>query len=260
MQAFSDPRDFAESEAVVDLDELDIFDDLDEYVDLDKVEVIQDVQLNDKGEEEKTAGDELRDLIKGRMKQAAEMPVENQRNTAGLGAGAAPVAGAAVAASDKAAAAGGGMGARHKFVGAKAQGQTVESSTTQQPPVQQSFIPKIPPEMRKHCMILGIPTDPELLTKDKVMLAWKNQIASPGVHPDLGGDTEAAIALNTAKDAWFAGSRRTLRSSETNFATKVLAWEAPQNNHQFHQSKIQAAVNNLPHSPVNSASQQLLPF
>jgi hypothetical protein len=92
------------------------------------------------------------------------------------------------------------MGARHKFVGAKAQGQTVESSTTQQPPVQQSFIPKIPPEMRKHCMILGIPADPELLTKDKVMLAWKNQIAAPGVHPDLGGDTEAAIALNTAKD------------------------------------------------------------
>ena len=65
LQAFSDPRDFAESEAVVDLDELDIFDDLDEYVDLDKVEVIQDVQLNDKGEEENSQRRRFVILIEG---------------------------------------------------------------------------------------------------------------------------------------------------------------------------------------------------
>ena len=55
-----------------------------------------------------------------------------------------------------------------------------------------------PREIVKACRILGI--TPEDLTKEKVNKAWKDQIASPGVHPDLGGDTEAAIILNAAKD------------------------------------------------------------
>jgi hypothetical protein len=38
------------------------------------------------------------------------------------------------------------------------------------------------------------------MTERIVKEAWKRQIASPGVHPDLGGETESAIYLNTAKD------------------------------------------------------------
>jgi hypothetical protein len=47
-------------------------------------------------------------------------------------------------------------------------------------------------------MILGV--RPEDMTKQIVLQAWKNQIAAPGVHPDLGGDNEAAVYLNLAKD------------------------------------------------------------
>jgi hypothetical protein len=63
-------------------------------------------------------------------------------------------------------------------------------------------MPKIPPEIRRHCLILGVGIDDVTSpnAKSVVMQAWKNQIASPGVHPDLGGDTEAAVLLNTAKD------------------------------------------------------------
>jgi hypothetical protein len=65
---------------------------------------------------------------------------------------------------------------------------------------------QIPPEIRRACLILGLP--PEELTSDSVIQAWKTQIAAPGVHPDDGGDTKAAIYLNTAKDTiirWLKG-------------------------------------------------------
>ncbi len=55
-------------------------------------------------------------------------------------------------------------------------------------------------------MILGL--RPEKLTVDSVTRAWKEQVASPGVHPDLGGDQEAVVYLNTAKDTlirWLNG-------------------------------------------------------
>src|SRR5262249_33929122 len=55
-----------------------------------------------------------------------------------------------------------------------------------------------PAEIRKACLLLGV--RPEEITNEVVIDAWKRQIASPGVHPDLGGDTESAIFLNTAKD------------------------------------------------------------
>jgi hypothetical protein len=56
-------------------------------------------------------------------------------------------------------------------------------------------------------MILGL--KPERLTIESVNQAWKKQMAAPGVHPDLGGDQEAAIFLYTAKDTllkWIGGS------------------------------------------------------
>lgn len=55
-----------------------------------------------------------------------------------------------------------------------------------------------PPEIRKACMILGL--KPGGLSIELVNQAWKKQMAAPGVHPDLGGDQEAAVFLNTAKE------------------------------------------------------------
>ena len=65
---------------------------------------------------------------------------------------------------------------------------------------------KPPAEIRRACLILGLL--PEELTAQAVVRAWKEQIAAPGVHPTDGGDTEAAIYLNTAKDTligWIEG-------------------------------------------------------
>lgn len=183
LQAISDPRNFLDSENVVDLDSLDIFDDLDDYVDLDKIEIINDVTVKPSLTEEEmaAAGDDLRELIKGRIKQAADIPHEPAapRTTAP------PPAGGAAAKEDAAK-----PGPRNKFVGGAKAGQ--------EPVPQQVFVKSIPPEIRKACMILGI--KPEEATQRAVIVAWKEQIASPGVHPDLGGDTEAAVFLNTAKD------------------------------------------------------------
>jgi hypothetical protein len=184
LQALSDPRNLLDSEAIVDLDALDIFDDLDDYVDLDKIEVISDVINKPKAEEPSMGGDELRELIKGRIKQAADMPNEESapRMTTPP-----PTGGAA---SKDAAAAGGGP--RNKFIGGAKAGQEPPSAVP-------AFVVKtIPPEIRKSFMILGL--KPEEATTKSVIEAWKKQIASPGVHPDLGGDTEAAVYLNTAKD------------------------------------------------------------
>jgi len=183
LQALSDPRNLLDSEPIVDLDALDIFDDLDDYVDLDKIEVIEDVVAKPKAEEPSMGGDELRELIKGRIKQAAEMPNEpaTPRMTTPPQQGKDDAKGAAPAG-----------GARNKFIGGAKAGQ-------EPPPTTPSFVVKqIPPEIRKACMILGL--KPEDATQKSVIEAWKKQIASPGVHPDLGGDTEAAVYLNTAKD------------------------------------------------------------
>lgn len=66
---------------------------------------------------------------------------------------------------------------------------------------------KLPPEIRKACMLLGVRADE--LTLDSVLKAWKKQITAPGVHPEQGGDRESAIYINTAKDTlvrWLQGS------------------------------------------------------
>ena len=55
---------------------------------------------------------------------------------------------------------------------------------------------KIPVEVRKACMILGV--NIENLSPQVTIEKWKSQIIK--VHPDHSGDTEAAVFLNTAKD------------------------------------------------------------
>jgi len=65
---------------------------------------------------------------------------------------------------------------------------------------------KIPPEIRKACMLLGVRADD--LTLASVLKAWKQQISAPGVHLEQGGDRESAIYINSAKDTlvrWLEG-------------------------------------------------------
>ena len=57
----------------------------------------------------------------------------------------------------------------------------------------------IPSEIKKACVILGV--DPSNITKETVMAAWKKELTQGSLHPDLGGDTDSAKFLNTAKDA-----------------------------------------------------------
>lgn len=195
-----------------DLDSMDIFEGLDDYGNLEDIEIIQDVQLSPEGNA--PSDDELRDLIKNRIRQAKEMSSEpreaHQMST-----------GAPAAAADKSEPKGLGS----KFIGGKARpkpgetgqapaeapaasvGQTGAPQGSSPPPPAPSaaqsaatpgFVRQVPPEIRKACMLLGV--RPEEMTIESVTDAWKKQITSPGVHPDQGGDTESAIYLNTAKD------------------------------------------------------------
>jgi hypothetical protein len=189
-----------------DLDSMDIFEGLDDYSNLEDIEIIQDVQLPADGPA--PSDDELRDLIKNRIKQAKEIVSEQKEVIMG---------------SSKEEAKG-GLG--NKFVGGKARpkpGETgqapaeapaapagAQSAAPQGAPAPQpraeagqsagtpGFVRQVPPEIRKACMLLGV--RPEEMTIESVTDAWKKQITTPGVHPDQGGDTESAIYLNTAKD------------------------------------------------------------
>ncbi len=62
-------------------------------------------------------------------------------------------------------------------------------------------------EVWQSCAVLGLV--PENLTRETIIQAWKDQMVSaPSVHPDLGGEKEAAIILCTAKDVlleWIGG-------------------------------------------------------
>lgn len=192
-----------------DLDAMDIFEGLDDYGNLQDIEIIQDVQLGPDGKP--PSDDELRDLIKNRIKQAKEMAASEQRD---------PHLGAAAKDEQK------GLGS--KFIGGKTRpkpGETGQGPNEPPPPTapqsapqpgaappppppatSQSagaapgpgFVRQVPPEIRKACMLLGV--RPEEMTIESVTDAWKRQITAPGVHPDQGGDTESAIFLNTAKD------------------------------------------------------------
>jgi len=187
-----------------DLDSMDIFEGLDDYSNLEDIEIIQDVQLNSDGPA--PSDDELRDLIKNRIKQAKEI-VSDQKEVH-------------IGTSSKEEAKG-GLGS--KFVGGKARpkpgetgaapaepppGPAPQQAGAAPPPPPRaeagqsagspSFVRQVPPEIRKACMLLGV--RPEEMTIESVTDAWKKQITTPGVHPDQGGDTESAIYLNTAKD------------------------------------------------------------
>lgn len=195
-----------------DLDSMDIFEGLDDYGNLEDIEIIQDVQLSPEGNA--PSDDELRDLIKNRIRQAKEMSSE-PREAHQMGTG------TPAAAADKSEPKGLGS----KFIGGKARpkpgetgqapaeapaasvGQTGAHQGSSPPPpaptaaqsaATQGFVRQVPPEIRKACMLLGV--RPEEMTIESVTDAWKKQITSPGVHPDQGGDTESAIYLNTAKD------------------------------------------------------------
>lgn len=57
----------------------------------------------------------------------------------------------------------------------------------------------LPPDIRKACQVLGMPIDEEF-TADDVLKAWKRRIVAGSVHPDLGGENEHSILVNTSKD------------------------------------------------------------
>lgn len=170
---------------IPDFDQLDIFEDIEELEALKEMQVPDDMLKDvpvDEVQEEKATGDDLRDLIQKRIQQAQEHNVEQTVRT--------PPAPGEDEEAEKAA----GFLGKNKFVG-----QNVSKDGSTSSGAHQNIALKTAPrEIRKACAILGI--SPEDLTKDIVNNAWKKQIASPGVHPDLGGDTEAAVILNSAKD------------------------------------------------------------
>lgn len=193
----------------LDLDKLDMFEGLEDIDEISQIEVIEDVVLPAKeaqpskttsetvidkatttGTNAAVSGEDLRNLIKNRIKQADESQT--------LQAMPAPQASSAEAAPDsygKIDADALKAGARNKFVGGKAStgGQDVAEA-----PAASLAAPRVvPPDIRKHCMILGV--RPEELTVKIVVDAWKREMSQPGVHPDTGGDTETAIYLNNAK-------------------------------------------------------------
>ncbi len=108
--------------------------------------------------------DELRDLLKfrfGRTSQESIAETEQEKKLAGT-----------------------------KFVGG--------ARPTQEVPKRDFVVRQVPPDIRKACLVLGL--RPEDLTREIVHKAWKKEIANPGTHPDVGGDTEIAVYINTAKD------------------------------------------------------------
>lgn len=217
---------------ILDLDKLDIFEGLEDMDELSQIEVIEDViitPVNSQSERiasqsetaamPKVSNEDLRDLIKTRIKQAqdhdpsqagtldqlmeAAMASEGDTGEAGqTPAGATEGETAASAAIDLEAIR---QGVRNKFVGGKtpaaAPNNAIGEATSQMPPISTVPSPRVAPvpaDIRKHCMILGV--RPEELTSKIIIEAWKAQIAAPGVHPDQGGDTETAVYLNLAKD------------------------------------------------------------
>ncbi len=211
--------------AVPDLDEMDIFEDIDDDT-IQYIEVIEDVvpppeevaippfqfDREGTGKKEKldrlvdtVSGEALRELIKKRIDQASEHTIEQQGLEQGVAAKSKSKAKDRDNDKEKAQDRGKEKSEekdieekgkdltkslnRSKFVGSKA--------TESQAPI--PFVSRvIPPEIRRACLILGV--SPEEINIAAVNSCWKQQIASPGVHPDLGGDTESAIYLNTAKD------------------------------------------------------------
>jgi len=58
----------------------------------------------------------------------------------------------------------------------------------------------LPPEIRKACQILGLSPE-QAPSPQEVNKAWKQSVVEAAGHPDLGGEEELSILLNTSKDA-----------------------------------------------------------
>jgi hypothetical protein len=70
----------------------------------------------------------------------------------------------------------------------------------EKPPAVPTINPaRVPPDIRRACKILGLSL--EELNAEAVKRAWKASITDPTAHPDLGGEHEMAILLNTARDS-----------------------------------------------------------
>lgn len=174
----------------LDLEKLDIFAGIEDIEELSQIEVIEDVVLPPQTAPEapKQGSEDLRELIKNRIKQAESEPATTAEN--------APAEQVTTGQNVKLDAEALKAGARNKFVGGKAATNTApEASGTAAHPAPAPRV--VPPEIRKACMILGV--RPEEITVKIVVDAWKREMSQPGVHPDTGGDTETAIYLNNAK-------------------------------------------------------------
>jgi hypothetical protein len=57
----------------------------------------------------------------------------------------------------------------------------------------------LPAEIRKACQILGLSTEQEPSVAE-VNKAWKQSIVEAAGHPDLGGEADLSVLLNTSKD------------------------------------------------------------
>ena len=233
---------------ILDLDQLDIFEGMEDMDQLSKIEVIEDVVLaapnanvisqSETAAMPKVSGEDLRDLIKTRIKQAQDHDPHQQHSLDQLldaanaslppSAPSEPAPESAASAEAKATAHSAAEeiaaidlealrhGARNKFVGGKS--PTLSPTPPGAPgasPTGETAVPSsaapgaggaptprvapIPADIRKHCMMLGVRADE--LTIKVVIEAWKAQITAPGVHPDQGGDTETAVYLNLAKDS-----------------------------------------------------------
>lgn len=195
---------------LIDIDKLDIFESLEELEELGTIDVLNEpinIDFDQIGENTgedlaveaaQVSDEQLRELIKNRAAAAKEMGSEPEVRTppapdaakAGL-SGLKKFVGGKAAPNPGGGLGGGGLG------GGLGGGQPAEPAAAATSSGANNVLAKhIPQEIRKNCMLLGL--RPEELTKELVLKEWKKQIAA--VHPDLGGDTESSIVLNTAKD------------------------------------------------------------
>jgi hypothetical protein len=77
-----------------------------------------------------------------------------------------------------------------------------------------------PPDIRKACQVLGMPVE-EDFTVDDVLRAWKKRIVAGSVHPDLGGENEHSILVNTSKDLLIRWQESRLPKSRFGFGRHV---------------------------------------
>lgn len=78
----------------------------------------------------------------------------------------------------------------------------------------------MPPEIRKACQVLGMPVE-EDFTIDDVLKAWKRRIVANSVHPDLGGENEHSVLVNTSKDTLIRWHESRLPKSRFGFGRNV---------------------------------------